>query len=272
MRILVPVDFSHVSANAFKYALQLASGNELVIVHVTSQVESLGDKPSTSSMETFESQLIKSLKSYLLKRLRKEDWPNNVSITILSGEPVQEINKFTENNAFDYVVIGTRDNFSLVDRWIGTVSLGLVKTLKMPVYLIPKQSTFNRFDKIVVASDAQLIHEGIIDSIKSWNEPYQAYVKFLHVQENLGDDYEKESMTIIRSLFEKSDPKFGFEIVNMKGQHVKTTLLASAYNFKADLLIAIASHQSFIESLLFSSMSKELIEEARIPLLFFHIN
>ena len=270
-RILVPVDFTEVSFNALRYAMDLFGVmNEYHVVHVHPGLTSMQPVALESSMTSSES-IKEEIEAILFETFDFDGKiPENIIVRSLAGEPVQRIKVLTEEESFDCAVIGTRDKYDLFDRWFGTTSLGMTKTMNIPIYLVPRYSTFEEYNKVVVSSDEHLIEQNLVQQIKEWNDQHKAYVKFLHIQSKDEDQYSEESKTIVSELFEKSDPDFGFEIANIKSDNISESLLANAYNFKADLLVVITEKQSFIQTLLFQSVSKKIILQSSIPVLFLH--
>lgn len=269
-KIAIPFDFSQVSANALNYALGLFKKDDISLIHVSEGMFSKEESLVAEPILTHEKALTNELTKMIINELKLKAVPSNVKIVILDGEIVQSINKYVRSNNFDLVLLGTRDQYDLLDRWIGTISLGLVKVLDLPVYLIPRYSSFKGYNKVLVASDFHLKEEKIIESIKVWNKEYKAYIKFMHIQQNNDDDFGEESDKIVNKLFEKAEPDFGFEIARIKSLDVSDSLLATAYNDHADLLIVLPEEQAFISTLLFKSISKEMILKSNIPVLFLH--
>ena len=99
---------------------------------------------------------------------------------------------------------------------------------------------------------------------------FQIYVKFLHIKEKPESDYSAESQNIVNVLFEKEPAEFGFEIAVLNSKNITDSLLSAAYNYNADVLITISENQSFMNKLIFKSLSKEMIEKSSIPVLFLH--
>ena len=270
-RILVPFDFTEVALNAVQYAIDFATENdEIHIVHVHSGLLSIQSplmlKAGMNYIESIKGEITETIKA----NLELKEIPEKVIIQALNGDPVHAISKYARKNLLDLAIIGTRDKYDLFDRWIGTISLGLVKSLYIPVYLIPRFAKFDGFSKIMVASDHHLGKPQILHQIKAWNEEHNAFIKFLHVKERVNSLYNDEAEKIVRELYEKENVDFGFEISTINSRKISDSLLASAYNFKADLLIVIAENHNFMHSLLFKSLSKELILKSSIPVLFLH--
>ena len=90
------------------------------------------------------------------------------------------------------------------------------------------------------------------------------------MRERINSLYNEEAEKIVKELYEKENVDFGFEIATVNSRNIGDSLLASAYNYQADLMIVIAENQNFMQSLLFKSLSKELVLKSSIPVLFLH--
>lgn len=269
-KILVPLDFTAVGANAFRYARSAFKGSEITILYVKFSKGDVSDPLSYQVNLLTDEYWKEELKKFLSKELNLDSFPKNVTISIAAGPTVSEICSFVKTNNFDSVVMGTRDKYNYFDKWFGTTSFGVVKKSKIPVYLIPKYATYSGYKKIMVASDDHLNNLIVLDKIRSWNREYSAFVKFLHIQDRKKDHFDEEKKMLISELFEKNDPEFAFEIELIKDKDISHSLLASAYDMKADLLMVIPENQNYLQTILFKSISRDLILRSDIPLLFFN--
>lgn len=264
--ILIPIDKTDVASNALKYATECFPKARFTVIHINDR--SLETEDAVINGDKHNS----VLKDFICKSLGVVSIPQNITLVIRYGTIVPSIRNYVEQNEFDFVVMGTRDKYNLFDNWFGTVSLGVAKSLSIPTYLIPKYAKFKNFKKVVVATDKHLKEKSFIKMIKNWNDPYNAFLKFLQVKSKDENTTKEVEASIVKELFEEHDVNFGFEIENIQGSNVTGSLLANAYNYGADLMIVIPDTQSYINSLLFQSTSKDLILKSDIPLLFIHNN
>lgn len=265
-KILVPFDFTKVSINALIYAITSNADSEIIVFHVGSSLIDL-DKGSGDGQENTPLKLIEnSIKKYLKENLSGHDL-SNVKIKVSTGIPASQIVK-ESRSGYDSIVMGSRDKYNLFDKWIGTQSLGVVKQVDIPTYLIPLNAGYNGYSKIVVASDSHLNSPELVNKIKAWNNNSIAFLKFIHVTDNKSDDFKQLSENLIKNIFDNNTPEFGFEFSVIHNNDIKKSLLNSAYNFGADLLISVPKKQNFLNALFYKSLSKEMILEAKIPLLF----
>jgi nucleotide-binding universal stress UspA family protein len=208
------------------------------------------------------------LKNLVKDVIGRENLPESISFRIVPGEAVSVITNMAKTFKPNYIFMGTRDKYDLMDRWIGTVSLGVVKSCNYPTYLIPKHSKYDSINKALVATDSHMKNPKLIHWLKIWNKKYNSFIKFLYVQRSEKRELEAISEGIISNLFEEDDVEFSFEIENVKSKDLVEALLAQAYNLGADLIIAAPDRQSLVQSILYKSVSKELILKSKIPLLF----
>lgn len=265
--VLIPIDFTDVGVNALRYALKAFPKSQVSVLHVKTLPidinESIAD-PQILQTEFWE----KALKKFIRKELKVDALPSRVAITVLFGPIVSTIKTYSKDTTFDAIIMGTRDKYNFLDRWFGTISESTVKGCELPVYLIPKYATYNGFNQVMIASDDHLTDGTIIQRIADWNKDYKAFIKFLHIQRSKNESFEKGTKTIVHELFANMNPDFSFEVAAVNDKDISHSLLASAYNMKADLLLVIPEDQNYIQSILFKSISKDLILQSDIPLLF----
>lgn len=266
--ILVPMDFTDVGVNALRFALNAFPNEKMTILYVQN-LQLVSHDPILIATEMLDAKFWSdALEHFILRELKIKSIPANVKIEARFGSVVSSIKKYCNENELDAIVMGTRDKYNYFDKWFGTVSFGIVENSNIDVYLIPKYASYKGFDQVVVASDDHLADKTFMDKIKTWNKDHKAFIKFLHIQRRKEEPFQDTTNEIVQQLFKESDPDFGFEVSVVKDQDISHSLLASAYNMKADLLLIIPEDQTYIQSILFKSITKEMILQSDIPLLF----
>ena len=269
MNILVPMDLTSVSANGLRYALSRFPDATITALHVMSGILEFNQAYNIQPGVRHDIQSANNLESLICDHLELKKLPDRVKIEIYYGEPTNVISKYVKDHDFDAVVAGSRDKYDLFDKNFGTTSLGIVKKVKIPVYIVPPYGAYKKYERIMVATDELISDPELIMAIKEWNDS-NAMVKFIHVRQNDDEPFEKTKEALLETLFEQYQPPFSYEIEQVDGKGVVDSLLANAYNYKADLLVVIARNASFIQSLIFKSVSKEIIIKSAIPVLFLH--
>lgn len=266
--ILIPIDFTSVSINALKYAIDCFSESKLTILHVRPSILDPEEPVGVNLGPTKEGFWAKSIKLFVSRELQLHSFPDTVDVNIELGAVNNCIKVYAENNDVDCIVMGTRDKYNLIDKWFGTISLDIVKNCDIPVYLIPKYAKYSGHNKIMIASDYNSGNPEFIEKIKNWNQGNAAHIHFLHIQDKPEDDYDEVKKNIVSQLFENDKLTFSFEIETIKDREISKSVLATAYNRNIDLLVVIPEKQNLLQRILFKSVSKELILQSELPILF----
>ena len=266
--ILVAVDLSETSLNLLRYVRNAHTDDNVSILHVTQGMLAFESPEVDPAVMSKEKVIEKEVRNYILDGLNLQTFSNRIRLTVEPGEPVATIKKYATNYPFDAIYIGSRDNYDALDRWIGTTTLGVVKTATIPVYVIPPQAHYQGYEKVLVASDAHIAQAAHLQHIKTWNQTHRAYMKFVHVREHPSDHFAEEGQRIVQEMYEKEEPDFGFEVDLISGENIAKTLLDARASLEADLMIVISAKQSFLQSLIFESTSKDLILQSTSPILF----
>ncbi len=133
-RILVPMDYSEVGVNALKYALAAFPESQITILHVktsSGDVSSNKGREVHQSLENFWAEKFSNLVFSSDQFIEK---PTNVIVKALFGPIVTVVSNYVKKHNVDCVVMGTRDKYDLFDKWVGTVSLGVIKSINVPTY------------------------------------------------------------------------------------------------------------------------------------------
>lgn len=262
------MDFTSVSINALKYAIDCFSKSKLTILHVRSGMlettELVGISMNLDQAKFWKN----SMKTFISKELQLPNFPDHIDVIAEVGAVNIAITQFAEKNNVDCIIMGTRDKYNLFDRWFGSISYAVVKNCTVPLYLIPKYAKYKGHNKIMIASDYKSGDSEFLKKIKSWNKYHNANIHFLHIQNKLTDNFNEVKSNIVKHLFEDNELEFTFEVEVIKEKEITHSLLATAYNKGIDLLVAIPEKKTFLKSLIFKSISKELILQSEIPILF----
>lgn len=268
MKILLPVDFSSVSINAIQYAYAMYPQAEFKIIHIASGVISTREPFYLKEGKTKKLVLAEELENEILNAVGIKELPNNFSHEVVDGETVPGIKAVAEDYKPDLIIMGTRDNYDLLDKVFGTISLRVTKNGLAHTLLVPRYAKFEKMNRVIVATDHHMQETGLLDWIVEWNRERLAYISFIHIQDRDKDDVESLSASIVHALLKQKKIDFEFKIENVRNLDVTETLLSKAYNEGADLVIAAPDQQSLLNSLLIKSVSKELIQKSKIPVMF----
>jgi len=267
-KILIPIDFTQASKNAVQFAMKLFPDANYDLIHVRTGMFNTAEPIGLGSGMTQEMFWKETVEHFIKNELDLNKIPKSINIKIVVGGIVGEIIDYQKKEQHDTVVMATKDKYGPFDRWFGTISLGVIKSSPVPVYLIPRYARYSGFRRVIVGADSHLNDDKYLERIRDWNNRHTAFIKFIHIQEGLEDDFIEERRDLIEALFENEDPNFAFEVEILKDNDISKSLLATAYNSKADLIIISPEKDKLIKRVFLKSITREMIMKSNIPVLF----
>lgn len=265
-KILVPCEFSEVSMNALSYGFQMFKDASFNVIHVHSGILSKREPVYLDSGMTKDKLLKRELKREICVTLGTKKLPKNIKINIKAGDIIEVINQYTKDNKFDLLLLGTRDKYTLFDKLFGTISLGLVKATTLPVIMVPRFAKFKVIDQILFAIDHE---DKTVDKFLNLIENLtikEPHISFIEI--DTSNNGSTKGAVMIKEKLSKQNIKYNYDFEIIAAKEISKSILAVAYNKHSDIIAISPHHQNFIESLLFKSVSKEIILESKMPMLF----
>jgi nucleotide-binding universal stress UspA family protein len=265
--ILCPVDFSEISANALRYAAQLATcGKGRVVAayaswfeappyFTESMVEDLQRQFSEAAREAEH-----SLTSFVNSTLGEA--AGAVEIRVVEGSPVDAIQKMAVDVHADLIVMGTHGRTGL-NRWmLGSVAERVLRQSPVPVLTVRNAPRGVIKNILTPLNDTDLSRHVLSVAVR-FASCFDATVTALHVQETRGDapvvnlcDWigpEDRSRCNIRELLRHGDPA--------------EEIVALASETACDLLVIGAPQRRFFEGKVLSRTALRVVRHAPCPVL-----
>jgi nucleotide-binding universal stress UspA family protein len=153
--ILVPVDFSVNSVQAFDYSLQLARQHE-ALLHILHVIDPL---LYTGFSEISEELLMKTRLNNANEELRKfvDEIPHpgvEIIENLRIGKPHQQIINFSRHNNIDAIVIASHGWTGKYHLTTGSVAGKIMKLSKVPVICVKANSSSYKRNNIIINSSA----------------------------------------------------------------------------------------------------------------------
>src|SRR5690606_20781346 len=182
IKILFPTDYSAAAENAFIYALQICKNydGELLVLHSYSSNSSsknnapeisekaeLGNKSGVSDL--FKRQIDK------MRELAVENDLGQVSLKFFmeEGELVQNILDIISKETISLIVMGTTGNSGFQNKILGSMTVGVINNVAVPVLSIPHLCKFVEIDAVgfttIYDEEDALVLRKMIPYIKSAN-------------------------------------------------------------------------------------------------------
>lgn len=276
IRILVPVDFTKVSFSAYNYAIHLAESinGEVTVLHVINGSFSTADSMFLDSMDAAYEASNKRLLSFVNDYSTKMKHSNNnlkIITEVRFGVAGFTIADFANDQRFDYVVIGTRDNHSLIERVLGTTSTIVTKMVKSPVILIHENTRWVKPAKVIYTIDDNTDFDESIDKYMSFNHFFNAVTDFIHIKES-DKNIDSTRDAVIKEVFKNKNPTFTFEIKNIYGGDIIQSIIDYSIFEKADMLVLVHRKRNFLDSFFNRSLSLRTSEGIHLPIMILEEN
>lgn len=279
--ILVPVDFSTNSLNAYVYALSLAERFKLNIkvLHVYNRSFVPNEPMRFEGNESLEEMDEHKLAAFVNSCLDDPLYPDLVispDITVdydslITLSAADGIRAIAEDDEVEMVVMGTSNKTGPFANWLGSTASAVCETVSKPVMLIPPNVTFADYRNIVVANHYETTDKEMLDQLANWAELFKATLHFVHVIQTTDHfPYHFATKSINEQYAARFENKPAFKIANVKDHSVKEGLGRYAETQGADLMIIVNKERSKWNALLKSSITQQLSLAAKIPLLVMH--
>jgi len=269
-KIVVPVDFSESSNNAYQYALELSKEFDasLQLVHVCHP----GTDLINNTIPTLE-----ELVSYNKEKLEKFgtiDQPSTDDLPTINRELVvgfvnEELIKLSEKADTNAIVMGTRGEGGVFERIFGSVSSYVSRKANCPVWLIPPEATFKGLKKIAFASNFESADDNIFSKTQDLSFLFESELHLVHVSDD------KETIPLdslaLETQFKGNVPSLAIKVDVLTGERPWKALNNYAVKNDIDLLVLVTKKRTFWENLIHKSQTKEMVFHAKVPMLIMHV-
>ncbi len=273
-KILVPTDFSDTARTAFTFAQEIAEyfgGAIIKIVHAfVPPVEA--EYPSIiPAIEEYINVREQMLKNFVNDLTMPEAEKKNLFVEkeVLIGFAVDEITKASRD--YDLIIMGKTGESGFLDNIFGRVSSGVAQRATCPVILVPNGLEFHGIKHILYASNYESACEDKIEQIKEFNEPFKAFIHFVHVNKSKDDQFSETKEEIFEELFDEGEPIFPFEIEEVEGESIVESLNDYAHERPIDLIVMVNCKRNFWRQLVHKSQTKKMAGRADLPLMVYHL-
>jgi len=266
-RILIPIDFSPASTAALNGAVSLARRfrANLTLLHV---LESRNEDPDQVNLR-------------LSSLLAPEDQDDlNVQTIAAHGNPQEAILSAVHEQNANLVVMGTHGRGFVSRLFVGSVALGVLRHIDVPVITVSHPSPTIAFGRIVFGtdlSDTSLAALQLVFDIAQSEKPRVTVLYAIEIgllEESalpmgayVTPDYREEARTRLDEFVavapEHSVP---IESIFVEGSPA-AAILKTAEDKAADLIVISTTHKSRLERALLGSTAERVVRESSIPVL-----
>lgn len=271
IRILVPIDFTKVSFSAYNYAVHLARAikAEITIIHVINGSFSTHDASFLDTMDIiYESanQRLSYFVNEFAEQMGLDDEDLVVKREVRFGVPGFTIADFANDQKFDYVVAGMRDNHNIIEKVLGTTSTIVTKMTTCPVILIHENTKWVTLKKIIFTIDNSTDFDESINKFVVFNATFRATTDFIHIRHD-EENIQSTKDAVIKEIFAINEPNFSFEIKTIYGGDIVQSIVDYSIFEKADMLVMVHRKRSFLDSFFNRSLSLRTAEGFHLPIM-----
>lgn len=277
--ILVPVDFSDVSANALNYALHLADAYPVRVdlLHVIPPVSS---EPGIGRMIAARSGVIRREAEEEMAEFRRAGVDKamqegvgipEVNSLILDGDLEPLIRSRIDAGEVGLIVMGSSGNDKPLSKLVGTNTTFLIDEVSVPVLIVPDEATYRRPTRICYSTDLQHLDPFRITEVLELFEPFTPSVEFAYVV-TPGHPSTEYTPELLRTSLKRPDLQDRIGFIRLEGKTVVDAILQYVKTAAPtpDLLIMNRPKRGWLNRLLIRSRTREAMLKAEIPLLILH--
>ncbi len=270
-KILVATDFSANSKVGLRFAIQLASQQniELTFIHSHNLIVKVSWDPEKfiayEKQKSFE--IHKKLNQFVLTVYKEMGIvPRHFKCIISKGVFAEScILEHAIEHQFDFICLGTRGAGQLT-KIFGTTASNLIAHSTIPVIVVPKNYRRSAIKKILYASDFSNLKKELTEVI-NFAQPIQSKIEIIHCYKSIDELETKNKIFAIVKRNSEYPIKLNLEMM------IRSELLIGKIDMvvdksKANLLVMFTEHnKSFLKKIIYSSQSVEYSFKAKIPLL-----
>jgi nucleotide-binding universal stress UspA family protein len=269
--ILVPIDFSSTSLNAARYSQQVAEqvGAKIILVHAYEPPPSFPMVEGMLYTEESMRELMKEKLEQLAVELEKERPIIKMEAMTMDGSLRHVMLSLTDAMEVFLIVMGITGAGKIKETFIGSNTLDVARSNKVPVLIIPERANYSGINDIGLTTDFRNVVENIPEKkIKDLIKDFGARLHVLNVDfdnKNWNNDVPFQS-GLVETMFEHYHPTYHF----IENENMADGLSEYALKHSIELLIAVPQKHNLIQKILGGSHTKELIFHSKVPVLVIH--
>jgi len=268
-RILFAIDFSESCTNAANYLKELIRGTDIKVdlVHVYHvPITLISTISEDTAIDVIEEKKV-STRKLLEEQMEFFDDKNRGDLYPVYGiNPSNDIVDTSTSSSADMIVMALRQKYSMVDRFIGTVTAQTISKTIVPVLAIPNGSVYKESCNILFPTQApyadhltENMSSLLVRLFNYCNLFRESNLYMVHIQEDKSLD-----------IMYKHNPLPNTSFIVSHAETVDQGIFKILSKHDIDLIAIQRSSRRFWERLYHSSVTRKLLFQARLPLLIFN--
>jgi len=275
---LVAIDFSAASGHAADFAAALSHQTEvehiiLLNAYYVSVYETMLPNPDMvlvrdEEIEQNAADRWKNLKEFAAKLAKKVRPGVEISTHLNRSHLLRAIveNAITKNA--DLVILGSKGNSSNDDAKIGSHVVSVAKACPVPVIVVPPVYKIKNVSRVVIACDFKQVTEAApLASLISLLNRRKFIPLVVNTDNKAGGGAEDAGKAAAGTALYDALKSYSPEYYFINNPDIINGILRFAKEHDAQAVIALPHKYSFLQSLLHTSMSQQLLQSAAVPIL-----
>jgi len=269
--LIVPVDFSDHSKNAFLYAVQLAEQINAIIkvVHIHYPEECTKNKfslPGSSHVLERKKQLEEFMAHNTSYWINESISSPLIEDEFIIGLPIRTIVELSNMYKNAMVIMSTTGAGSNMKKRFGSVSTEVAQKASCPVLLVPPGVNEFKFNHICYALDDVETDALATGFLAPFAKKTEAVISLAHISKEENDYQWYDLMNYWKLSF----PKNKIALYRYSEKDVVEGLQNFCQNNKVDLLVMSARKRGFPKSIIHKSFTQASAIHTTVPLLILH--
>ncbi len=266
-KIIIPIDFSDVSTNAFMFGHRLATDVKAILkaLHVYLPTSKKVSEPSVADVGFLE--MRKNILDNYVSNFDK-DWTSDIITTAIidsefrTGFPGEGILDSVEENAAEMIIMGTTGNSGPIKKWFGSVSTKVIFEAPCPILLVPEKARYKRINNVLFTYDKIEFDKSVIDQLVGFSKRFNAILHLIHINV----DNKPNSEYYLLELFKKKYPNQKIHLTSAIDQDVVDTMDKYSEIHDIDIFAIDTTSRSFFDRIFHKSLKKMTVH-SELPLL-----
>lgn len=278
LKILVATDFSSQSDSALKVAsaISSASNGEIELIHISSIIPVWNwpaeDEESKKKLREFQNKFLGPLEKDLdQQKIRcKVECP----ISVVFGDPYEELKAKIEKNGYDLFVLGHRGKSGPF--YLGSLAQKMIASATIPTLVVKEDLNFTKIAGLV---DPAALSKRLINTTEDFSSLFKAETLMLCAVSDLtgkalshfpisiniqGFSNEEKKLiadNLINEIEKISNPKIVKDIkIEITQERIADALIKALNEHNIDLAVMMKHNKGFIEKFLIGSTTRKILE------------
>lgn len=275
--ILVPTDFSELSENALKMAVDICrkKGSEIYLVNFLEHnfgdnYPTLGDTSgdSVGKDDVFQLQLVRKNHSRLAQLADKHGVSVKIHYQVYDEDFADGYKSYIKEKNIDLIVMGTSGEESYEEFFSGNHAQQVIEGATCPVITVKDPYSQSTFNNIIVGIDLESDRKDNYAQAASYlNDFAETVVGQLHLVHVADLNSDKEA---VKKEVEELVEKAGFRNYTLninQNDNVEQGLLAYSYAVNADMLVILTHKEGGLFRLFKKSVAEDLSKKSSRPIM-----